>query len=92
MDPSGLQMFVNAPHAVAGAFVVAGRPCLVCRAPILGEEWVLALPAPYHCLVHKDCAPFFNYNGMWPHPYPAQAYIKAARRRSTPPLIESGEL
>lgn len=92
MDLSSLQRFVNVPNSVPGAYVVAGRPCPVCQLPIAGEEWVMALPAPYHCLVHKDCSPFFSYNGVWPHPLPAAAYVKAARRRSSPPLIESGEM
>jgi hypothetical protein len=68
--------------------VVAGV-CAKCKKNV-GNEWVLALPGPYHCLLHIDCYQFFNYNHAWPHEHPAQAYYHR-RRFSSPGLLEQSQ-
>lgn len=89
MDPQYFEGFVNMNN-VTGAYVVAGR-CAKCGKPV-GEEFVLALPAPYHCLIHAECVAFFNFlSRQWPHPMPAAAYVKRRRRQSSPPLLDMSQ-
>lgn len=37
------------------------------------------LGSPYYAAIHKECAPFWGYNGMWPHSQPAVYYMNRAR-------------
>jgi len=76
---------------VVGAYVVAGR-CAACAKPIGDPQFVLALPSPYHCLLHLECKDFFQFNRAWPHPRPAHAYINRRRRARSANLTESGEM
>jgi hypothetical protein len=89
MDLQALAHFSNVPGPTVGAYVVAGV-CAQCGHGF-GQEWALALPAPYHALLHKKCVAFFGFGGEWPHPNPAIAYDKRRRRNSTPPLLEGSE-
>jgi hypothetical protein len=35
---------------------------------------------PYYALLHKECAPFFSFTGMWPHAQPANYYTGRSQR------------
>lgn len=35
----------------------------------------LAIGYPYQMLIHSECAPYYSYNGFWPHPHPAIFYL-----------------
>ena len=51
--------------------------CVFCKRPITKEEGMfIGLGPPYYCCLHKWCAPFFKFNGDWPHPMPMSFYNK----------------
>lgn len=48
--------------------------CMHCKLNF-GDEAIFALGAPYHCLLHERCAPYFDYNNRtWPHTKPLCSY------------------
>jgi hypothetical protein len=62
----------NKPYC--GAMYVVHADCFVCKCK-LGDEIVLALGSPFHCLLHEKCAPHFDYETRrWPHHRPMVAY------------------
>lgn len=61
---------------LAGSYhmkVINPAVCVVCRGPITSTP-AYALGAPYNCLIHDACLPYFNYTGRYPHPLPAIFY------------------
>ena len=48
--------------------------CQHCKQPVMANTAAYALDAPYSCVVHHNCWPYFNYNGQWPYAFPQQAY------------------
>lgn len=38
------------------------------------------LPDPYYAIIHKECAPFYGFAGMWPHSQPANYYTGRSQR------------
>ena len=42
--------------------------CISCRRKISGKDRMfLYVPEPYYGVIHKECAPFNHYLGVWPH-------------------------
>ena len=61
--------------------------CVQCKKPIMLEEGIfLVLGAPYHACLHRWCAPFFSFNGVWPHAMPLVFYssIPANQQQQQP--------
>jgi hypothetical protein len=49
--------------------------CVHCKQEVHNDDGVfMALGAPYYCVLHKWCAPYFKFNGEWPHTLPAVLY------------------
>ncbi len=55
---------INERGACNGVFILSNR-CPVCLEPVV--EACMAFGEPYWCLIHKDCAPFFAFDGTYPH-------------------------
>lgn len=63
----------NQPYCDA-VFVVVSV-CAHCKQPF-SDEVAIALGAPFHCLVHETCAPYFNYlEKKWAHAKPLSSYL-----------------
>ncbi len=91
MNLDRLADYFHLPNTnVIGAYVVAPL-CAKCGEPPRATEFMLALPKPYHCLLHVECVNFFNFNQQWPHPFPAHYYTKRGRRRSSPPALTESQ-
>lgn len=75
---------------VIGAFGVVApinvvhvcRPCVCagCGRPI--TLYGLAIGEPYHCMLHQQCAPHFDFESGWPHPDAAGTYRAVESRNS----------
>lgn len=50
--------------------------CLYCKRKQGDGEVMFALPDPYNGLLHQKCAPFYSYDGNWPHEFPLVSYFK----------------
>ncbi len=87
-----VQEYFHLPdNNVIGAYVVAPE-CAQCGKRPKGSQFMLALPKPYHCLLHEECIAFFDFSGAWPHRLPAHFYVTRNRRRSAPPgLLEQSQ-
>lgn len=69
IGPFGTVINVSAVH------VFRPSTCAVCLGLI--EYYGVALGEPYHAMVHRFCAPHFDYGAGWPHPGPASSYRTA---------------
>jgi len=56
---------------------VFSSQCPHCKKECIGSKHFFAVGAPYYCLLHHECAPHFQFNNQWPHPYPASVYLNA---------------
>jgi len=55
--------------------------CVNCRRKISGKDGMFFyLPDPYFGLIHKECAPFFSYSGLWPHSCHFHFYATKSQR------------
>lgn len=61
----------------ANVIHVMNNTCLVCDKPC--KTNFIALGAPYLGCCHYKCAPFFNFNGDYPHQLPVSEYKKLRR-------------
>lgn len=86
IGPFGTVIHVVAVH------VFRPSTCAVCGHSI--EYYGVALGEPYHAMVHKFCAPHFDYESGWPHPGPASSYRTAegSARSSTASGREVGDV
>jgi len=49
--------------------------CISCRKPVeKAGEMFYALGEPYCGAIHANCLPFYRYDGVWPHQFPACVY------------------
>ena len=56
--------------------------CVSCRRKISGKDGMFFyLPEPYYGVIHKECAPFYHYLGVWPH---SQSYFYYAGKTLRP--------
>jgi len=57
-------------YNIAGcnALLILSLRCPVCRRDVTPP--MLALGEPYHCVVHRQCAPHFAFDGQYPHDLP----------------------
>lgn len=72
----------HAEHGSCNTITVLHNECLVCHKPCTVN--FLALGEPYMAAVHRSCAPFFDYDGHYPHPYPVSAYLNVSTRTKSP--------
>lgn len=65
-------------YNIAGcnALLVLALRCPVCRKDV--DAPFLALGEPYHCVVHRNCAPHFPFDGNYPHELPIALLIRRA--------------
>lgn len=61
---------------------VLQNSCIVCKKPCYAN--FLALGEPYMAVVHRACAPFFSYDGEYPHEHPIAAYLSVTNRKGSP--------
>lgn len=62
-------------------FFVMNVVCVKCRLPITVADGAFFVAGePYFAAMHRKCAPFYTYNGEWPHVYPYGFYMS-----KTPP-------
>ena len=55
--------------------------CVGCQRRISSKDGLfLYLPDPYFALIHKECAPFFTFSGVWPHRQTYHYYISKNNR------------
>jgi hypothetical protein len=62
----------DTPHL----WVVHDAVCAHCKTNLGKERLVFCVGEPFHCIMHKECAPFFDYDTGWPHKKPMSAYKK----------------
>ena len=54
--------------------------CVYCRREIAIKDGAfVCLGHPYMACLHRECAPFFPFNGAWPHEMPAANYTSYAK-------------
>ena len=57
-------------------FYVMTSTCVKCKQPITAADGAFFVAdKPYYAAMHRRCAPFFIYDGEWPHPYPNAYYL-----------------
>lgn len=50
--------------------------CMHCKKAIVtGDGLFMAVGEPYHGCLHRTCAPYFSFDGIWPHPQPRAFYL-----------------
>lgn len=55
--------------------------CAHCQRPI--TSYGLSLGEPFHCMLHRQCAPHFDFTNGWPHPGAVVSYVAEERYSST---------
>lgn len=60
---------------VAAVHIFRPSTCAVCSGPV--DNYGVAIGEPYHAMVHRFCAQYFDYGQGWPHPGPASSYRTA---------------
>lgn len=50
--------------------------CKHCGKQFTEYDLVYAVGEPYSMLLHEACAPYYNYNQIFPHQKPLSAYRK----------------
>jgi hypothetical protein len=59
--------------------------CVQCKKSILPEDGVfMVLASPYHACLHRWCAPFFSFDGVWPHSMPFVFYTHTGNPETKP--------
>ena len=59
--------------------------CVGCRRKISGKDGMfLYLPDPYFAVIHKECAPFYHFLGVWPH---SQSFYHYAGKSLRPQVL-----
>jgi hypothetical protein len=60
--------------------------CMQCKQEIgVNDGLFMVFGSPYHGCLHPACAPFFSFNGQWPHPYPSVFY-NIVKKPPQPPV------
>lgn len=60
--------------------VVYNPFCLHCKKSFYPETLVWSIGSPYHMIIHKECAPYFQYEDGYPHALPFQQYDKKSNQ------------
>jgi hypothetical protein len=51
--------------------------CIHCKKFVSTDDGAfLVLGPPYHGCIHRWCAPYYKYNGEWPHAMPMVFYTE----------------
>jgi len=54
--------------------------CIHCRNKIVSQDGMFYYVGyPYYGLIHKECAPYYAYVGMWPHSQNYQFYVMRSK-------------
>ena len=62
-------------NVVALYVTVMETRCIHCQREINIEDGMfMCLSSPYCGCLHMQCAPYFSFNGSWPHANPATFY------------------
>lgn len=54
--------------------LVFTEKCLHCNEAFENNKLVWYIGAPYFCILHEQCAPFFDYSKGWPHDHSFDFY------------------
>lgn len=55
--------------------------CMRCKRQITRDDGLFYyVSQPYYGVLHKECAPFFCWNDMWPHEQPYVYYLSKHTR------------
>jgi len=55
--------------------------CIHCRRKICGKDGMFfSVGDPYYGVIHKECAPFCQYLGVWPHSQCYHFYLTKSNR------------
>jgi hypothetical protein len=67
---------IGANNQLLARFTPVMTPiCLYCGVTIKEDDGLFyAFDMPYCGVIHRNCAPFFNFMGEWPHPFPIRTY------------------
>lgn len=66
-------------NAPAEVHQVMSPLCMRCKRQIEAADGLFIYTgSPYYGVLHRDCAPFFAWNSLWPHEQPYVYYL--ARR------------
>lgn len=58
-----------------GLIPIMESNCVYCRRDVRREDGLFyALSKPYYGILHRWCAPYFSWNGQWPHSNPVVYY------------------
>lgn len=68
--------------------VVFNHSCMHCTRPLNPNSLVWSVGAPFHMIIHKECAPYFNYDNGYPHPQPFQHYDRKSNHNYNKPNDE----
>jgi hypothetical protein len=63
-------------NQVQFARCLATANCKHCGKPIEVDSLVVAVGEPYSMLLHEGCAPYYDYNKVFPHDKPLQFFRK----------------
>lgn len=65
----------------ASVFQAMSPLCMLCKKQITPEDGLFFYVAqPYYGVLHKECAPFFSWNDLWPHEQPYVYYLSKHSR------------
>lgn len=56
--------------------IILTRHCYHCKEEFKVDDFLIGIGHPYYILLHKHCAPFFQYSKGWPHPKSFEFYKK----------------
>lgn len=60
---------------------VMSNVCVQCARRIAASDGLYYyLGDPYFAVLHKECAPYFPFNGLWPHLMPMNYYVTKSDR------------
>ena len=76
MEEPLVQLMPDSKGGCLCAYIMAmDSTCIHCRHQIVPDDGIfLVLSYPYQGCLHRRCAPSFNFNGNWPHPFPYAVY------------------
>jgi hypothetical protein len=87
VDISAKYNQINNDHGgILSVYLVAmNSQCVHCKKTITPEEGAFfCLGEPYYGVVHRKCAPFFQFNGLWPHAFPSVVYQNLQQQQQQP--------
>ncbi len=71
----------HAGHHICSYQFAMSPHCLYCGATMTDEDGAfIVLDNPYLGVLHRRCAPWFSFNGEWPHAFPVAYYFEKGKQ------------